>query len=149
LGITIGRCAVTAAKQTILLIDDNDDDIELMRRVFVQKKLPYDLAIARDGQDALNFLQSPDQPVIPALILLDLNLPKMDGLQTLSRIRCIEPMRYVPVVILTTSQEQSDIAASYRNGANSYVCKPVDFNKFITVIETICLYWCSVNKSTI
>jgi two-component system response regulator len=138
---------------TILLVEDNPDDIELTLRAFRKNNIANDMAIVRDGAEALDFLfcrgaycrrDIADQP---RLILLDLNLPKLDGLQVLERLRADERTRLVPVVILTSSKEEQDMIRGYQHGANSYVRKPVDFNAFVDAVRQIGLYWLLINEA--
>jgi two-component system, response regulator len=137
---------------TILLVEDNPDDIELTLRAFRKNNIANGLAITRDGAEALDYLfcrGTYGQRCIddlPRLILLDLNLPKLDGLQVLERLRADERTRLVPVVILTSSKEEQDMVSGYRFGANSYVRKPVDFNEFVEAVRHIGLYWLLINE---
>lgn len=137
---------------TILLVEDNPDDIELTLRAFRKNNIANDMAIVRDGAEALDFLFCRgaychrDIADLPRLVLLDLNLPKLDGLQVLERLRADERTRLVPVVILTSSKEEQDMISGYRHGANSYVRKPVDFNAFVDAVRQIGLYWLLINE---
>lgn len=139
-------------KKVILLVEDNPDDIELTLRSFKQHGISNEVIVARDGVEALDYLfasgaySGRDKNVIPAVILLDLNLPKIDGLEALRRIRANELTRLIPVVILTSSKEENDIITSYKLGANSYVRKPVDFNQFSEAITYLGLYWLLTNE---
>ena len=131
---------------TILLVEDNPHDIALTKRAFAKCNLANDLAFARDGQEAIDFLLgTPPQP-LPAVVLLDLELPRIDGLEVLRRVRAAERTQMLPVVILTSSKEQDDVAACYRNGANSYIRKPVDFDRFVEAIAQLGLYWLVLNE---
>lgn len=131
----------------ILLIEDNPLDVDLTQRAFARKRLANPLQIARDGEEALAYLARWQAGVpLPMLILLDLKLPKVDGLEVLRQIRIHPEFNICPVVILTTSAETDDIRAAYRSGANSYIVKPVDFEKFIEVAEQIELYWAVLNN---
>ena len=138
---------------TILLVEDNPDDIELTLRAFRKNKIANGLAITRDGAEALDYLFcrgaycERDIMDLPRLILLDLNLPKLDGLQVLERLRADERTKLVPVVILTSSKEEQDMLNGYRHGANSYVRKPVDFNAFVEAVRQIGLYWLLINET--
>jgi two-component system response regulator len=129
----------------ILLVDDNLDDIELTKRAFRRSALGNRLITKRDGQEALDYLLGTGKGTGPAplpdLMLLDLNMPKLDGLEVLRRMRAAERTRSLPVVVLTTSDEQRDIAASYRLGANSYIRKPVDMRDFMEAIQCVEKYW--------
>jgi two-component system response regulator len=137
---------------TILLVEDNPDDIELTLRAFRKNNIANGVAIARDGAEALDYLfcrgayRQRDIDDLPRLILLDLNLPKLDGLQVLERLRADEHTRLVPVVILTSSKEEQDVVSGYQFGANSYVRKPVDFNEFVEAVRHIGLYWLLINE---
>ena len=141
--------------ETILLVEDNPDDIELTMRAFRKNKIANDVVITRDGAEALDYLfcqgnfAGRDAEDTPKLILLDLKLPKLDGLQVLERLRADERTRLTPVVILTSSKEEHDLVSSYKNGANSYVRKPVDFNKFVEAVRQIGLYWLLINESPV
>jgi two-component system response regulator len=138
---------------TILLVEDNPDDVELTLRAFRKNNIANKMAIVRDGAEALDFLFCRgaychrDIADLPRLILLDLNLPKLDGLQVLERLRADERTRLVPVVILTSSKEEQDMIKGYRHGANSYVRKPVDFNAFVEAVHQIGLYWLLINET--
>jgi two-component system response regulator len=137
---------------TILLVEDNPDDVELTLRAFRKNNIANGLAIARDGAEALDYLfcrgiyADRDITDVPRLVLLDLNLPKLDGLQVLERLRADERTRLIPVVILTSSKEEQDMVSGYRSGANSYVRKPVDFNEFVEAVRHIGLYWLLINE---
>lgn len=140
-----------ATDRPILLIEDNPDDEALTLRAFSKNRIGNRVMVARDGVEALEVLYGADSPLgklgnIPALILLDLKLPRIDGLEVLRRIRSEESTRLLPVVILTTSKEQQDILEGYRLGANSYIRKPVDFEKFIQAVGQLGLYWLVLNE---
>lgn len=137
--------------QTILLIEDNPDDEKLTLRAFRRNNIPNPIAVARDGIEALDFLfargaylDRADKP-LPALIVLDLKLPRLDGMGVLKAVRAHERTRLLPVVILTSSNEDGDVIASYSLGANSYVRKPVDFDEFIGTANLIGTYWLMAN----
>jgi two-component system response regulator len=135
------------SKGTILLVEDNPDDIALTARALKQNNISNDLCVAADGEEALRYLLPEDESgAPPVLILLDLNLPKLSGLDVLRRIRADDRTRYVPVVVLTTSSEERDIVESYQLGANSYVRKPVVFESFLDAIKLLGLYWLLVNQ---
>jgi CheY-like chemotaxis protein len=139
---------------TILLVEDDSDDLELMRRALTRAKVTNRIDVARDGQAALEFLfgVGPDgnrRHALPALVLLDIKLPKVDGLQVLQQLRATEETRLLPVVMLTSSDEQEDILKSYRLGVNSYVRKPVDFAKFSETVGQLGLYWMLVNRAAL
>ena len=133
----------------ILLVEDNPDDEALTRRAFDRSGIANDLTVVRDGQEALDYLFGNGAPpeVIPALILLDLKLPKVDGLEVLKQIRAHEWTKLIPVVILTSSREETDLVAGYGSGANSYVRKPVDFKDFAESVRQLGLYWLVVNEA--
>lgn len=136
----------------ILLVEDNPDDAELTLRAFEKSKLVNKVVVARDGQEALEYLfatgayagRSEDED--PQVVLLDLKLPKLDGLNVLRRIRADERTKRLPVVILTSSNEEHDLIASYDLGANSFVRKPVDFAEFIEASRSLGLYWLVINQ---
>jgi two-component system response regulator len=136
----------------ILLVEDNPNDQLLTQRAFKKSNLGNELVIANDGEEALIYLfgneTTPPQP-LPVLVLLDLKLPKVDGLEVLERIRSHERTQLLPVVILTSSKEQDDLVRSYRLGVNSYVRKPVDFNHFQQAVQQLGLYWLVLNESLI
>jgi CheY-like chemotaxis protein len=136
----------------ILLVEDNPNDQILTQRAFKKSNLGNELVIANDGEEALIYLfgssSTLPQP-LPVLILLDLKLPKVDGLEVLQRIRNHERTQLLPVVILTSSKEQDDLVRSYKLGVNSYVRKPVDFNHFAEAVQQLGLYWLVLNESLI
>ena len=131
-------------KKLILLVEDNPDDEELTRIAFEENGMLNELVVARDGEEALNFLLDPANPV-PELVLLDLKLPKVDGLEVLKRLRENERTRLLPVVVMTSSKQESDLASSYGLGCNSYIQKPVDFTQFIDAVRQLGLYWMVLN----
>jgi CheY-like chemotaxis protein len=137
----------------ILLVEDNPVDRELTVRAFSKHKLANRLAIAKDGEEALDFLFSRGDYVgreggsYPRLILLDLNLPKVNGLEVLASIKADPRTRMIPVVVLTTSKEEFDISESYRLGVNSYIVKPVDFEKFVAAMKDLGYYWLLLNQA--
>jgi len=136
----------------ILLVEDNPSDVGLTQRALEKSHIVNELIVAEDGQIALDYLLASDPLTgqkmneLPALILLDLKLPKLDGLQVLRQIRTDERTSRLPVVILTTSSEEDDIAQSYDLGANSYIRKPVDFKQFVEAIQHLGLYWLVINE---
>jgi CheY-like chemotaxis protein len=132
----------------LLLTEDNPMDIDLTRRAFARRKFINPLKTARDGEEALAYLArwEAGEPA-PLVILLDLKLPKIDGLEVLRRIKSHSVFRSIPVVVLTTSADDGDIRTAYELGANSYIVKPVDFDQFVQVAGQIELYWCALNKS--
>lgn len=130
----------------IFLIEDNPMDVDLTRRAFVRRKITNPIQVARDGEEALNFIRRwEDGRPLPLLVLLDLKLPKVDGLEVLRHMKTHPLFRIVPVVILSTSTEDSDIQVAYQEGANSYIVKPVDFDRFIQIVDQIQTYWCTLN----
>ncbi len=139
--------------KTILLIEDNASDVALTRRALDKSRIANHLIVAEDGQQALDLLLGTgDQPGLapdrlPALVLLDLKLPRLDGLEVLRRIRGDARTHRLPVVILTTSKEEQDVAASYDLGVNSYIRKPVDFQQFAHAIQNLGLYWLVLNEA--
>ena len=136
----------------ILLVEDNPDDEELTRVAFKKSRIANELVVARDGAEALDYLSGTgayagrDLSILPTVILLDLKLPKVDGLELLQRLRANERTRLVPVVILTSSKEQEDVIESYNRGANSYIRKPVDFTQFVAATTQLGLYWLVLNE---
>ena len=134
--------------QTILLVEDNPDDEALTLRAFKKSNIRNEVVVARDGAEALTYLfpgDDGDSAPGPALILLDLNLPKVGGLEVLRRIQADERTRLIPVVVLTSSKLEEDILASYRYGANAYVRKPVDFSEFAEAIRSVGVFWLLLN----
>jgi two-component system response regulator len=140
------------ASPTILLVEDNPDDVALTERAFQKSRIAADLVVATDGQEALDYLFATGPHAsrgligLPAVVLLDLKLPKLDGLQVLERIRGNERTRRLPVVVLTSSNEDSDVLGSYDRGANSFVRKPVDFSEFVDAARTLGIYWLVLNE---
>jgi two-component system, response regulator len=132
----------------ILLIEDNPDDRDLTIRALRKNNILNPVIVARDGAEALTLLFGDDQrdQGNPALILLDLKMPKVDGLEVLRRIRADERTRIVPVLILTSSNEEKDIRTAYNLGANGYVRKPIEFSEFSESVHTIALYWLRLNQ---
>lgn len=141
-----------ASDRPILLVEDNPDDEALTLRAFNKNRIGNAVIVARDGVEALDYLfatgphSGRDLNVMPAVVLLDLKLPRIDGLEVLRRIRANERTSLIPVVILTTSKEQQDIYEGYSLGANSYIRKPVDFEKFIHAVGQLGLYWLVLNE---
>jgi two-component system response regulator len=137
--------------KTILLVEDNPDDEALTLRVFKKSNILNKVVVTRDGAEALDYLfgtgryTGRDTSLMPQVILLDLKLPKVDGLEVLRRLRTDERTKLLPVVILTSSDEERDIVDSYSLGANSYVHKPVDFGQFAEAIRQLGLYWLVLN----
>jgi CheY-like chemotaxis protein len=136
----------------ILLVEDNPDDIELTLRAFRKNKIMNEIIIKRDGAEALDFFFGEDGVAVnnyndlPILTLLDLKLPKIDGLDVLKKIRSDKRTKLIPVVILTSSNEQSDLLSGYELGCNSYIRKPVDFNKFTDTVKQLGFYWLLINE---
>ncbi|MGM9426983.1 response regulator [Hydrogenophaga sp. MI9] len=131
----------------ILLVEDNPMDLDLTLRAFNKKRLTNHVQVARDGEEALAYIPrwEAGEPV-PAVILLDINLPKISGLEVLRQLKGHERFRRIPVVILTSSREDRDLKTAYDIGVNSYIEKPVSFSKFVEVAEQIELYWCVLNE---
>ena len=133
------------ATQLILLVEDNPDDEELTLRALRKQNIANEIVVARDGVEALEYLTRADNP-LPNLVLLDLNLPKIGGLEVLQRLRSQERTQFLPIVVLTSSDEDRDLIDGYRLGANSYVRKPVDFNQFLDAVRSLGLYWLVLNQ---
>ena len=139
------------SNHTILLIEDNPDDAELTRIAFAEAGIDSQLVVVGDGAEALDYLfargahAGRDAADLPSIVLLDLNLPKLDGREVLQALRANPATRGLPVVVLTTSTEPFDVEASYALGVNSYIRKPVDFKKFVEVVKQIGLYWLVLN----
>jgi CheY-like chemotaxis protein len=132
--------------RTILLIEDNPDDIELTLRAFRKNNIANEVVVKRDGDEAIRYLFEEKQPALPTVILLDLKLPKIDGFQVLKRLRAEPSTRLLPVIILTSSTQEQDIVESYSLGANSYVRKPIDFDHFVEAVRQLGLYWLLLNQ---
>jgi two-component system response regulator len=133
----------------ILLVEDNPDDEKLTLRALKKNQIQNEIIVARDGVEALDYLfGSPERPMgeRPAIVLLDLKLPKIDGIEVLRRIRADSVMRLIPIVILTSSREEQDLIAGYQIGANSYIRKPVDFVQFTEAVRQLGLYWLMLNE---
>jgi CheY-like chemotaxis protein len=139
----------------ILLIEDNRNDEILARRALQKNSITVPLIVAHDGVEAIDFLMGTgsyahrDVRQLPALILLDLKLPRMDGLEVLRRLRAHEPTCRLPVVVLTSSDEENDVKRSYELGINSYIRKPVDFNEFVATVKQLSLYWLQFRDNVI
>ena len=135
----------------ILMVEDDPKDVELTLMALEDYKLANEVVVARDGEEALDYLycrgkfttRTPDNP---AVLLLDLKLPKVDGLEVLQQIRSDEKLRMIPVVVLTSSHEERDMVASYKLGVNAYVVKPVDFHEFINAVKELGIFWAVINQ---
>ncbi len=132
-------------EKVVLLIEDNPDDVLLTKRAFLRQNFSLRIEVARDGHEALERLLGGEH-LLPDLILLDLKIPKLGGLDVLRRIRSDDLTKYIPVVVLTSSSEEVDILSSYDLGANSFLQKPVDFDKFVETAKEIGLYWLYMNR---
>jgi two-component system, response regulator len=132
----------------ILLVDDNPDDVTLTLRAFKKNNIKNEIVVANDGVAALDLLLPADDatPLRPAIVLLDLNMPRMNGLEVLRRLRSDPATKLLPVIVLTTSNEDRDIAESYAFGANSFVRKPVTFEEFLEAARILGLYWLDINQ---
>jgi CheY-like chemotaxis protein len=138
----------TSFTRPVLLVEDNPIDVDLTKRAFARRKLTNPIEVARDGEEALAYIPrwKAGEPT-PLLILLDLKLPRVSGLEVLAQWKAQAVSRAIPVVVLTSSAEDKDIQAAYELGANSYIVKPVDFAKFLDVAAQIELYWCALNEA--
>lgn len=140
-------------EKMILLVEDNADDEELTLRALKKNNISNKVKVVRDGAEALDFLfcagayAERDPHEVPQVVLLDLKLPKVDGLEVLRRLRADERTRLQPVVILTSSKEEQDLIEGYKQGANSYIRKPVDFNQFMEAVRQLGLYWLVLNEA--
>jgi CheY-like chemotaxis protein len=130
----------------ILLVEDNPMDVDLTRRAFARRRVINPIEVARDGEEALAYLDKWEagEP-LPVVVLLDINLPKVNGLEILHQFKTSNLCQKVPIIVLTTSAEDRDIQTAYKLGANSYIVKPVDFEKFVDVAAQIDLYWNVIN----
>jgi CheY-like chemotaxis protein len=128
----------------ILLVEDNPDDVQLTLRALKKNKIVNEVVVARDGVEALDYLSS--AAMLPTFVLLDIKLPKVDGLEVLKRIRAEERLKLLPVIILTSSKEEQDIIKGYGLGANSYIRKPVDFEQFSEAVRQLGVYWLLLNE---
>jgi len=142
-------------KKFILLVEDNPDDVELTLRALEKSNILNKVVVVHDGVEALDYLfgngtyAGRDLSVMPTVILLDLKLPKINGLEVLQRIRADERTKFLPVVILTSSNEEQDLINGYQLGVNSYICKPVDFVQFTEAVRQLGLYWLLLNEPPI
>jgi two-component system response regulator len=139
---------------TILLVEDNPDDVELTIHALKKNNIVNPVEIVRDGQEALDYLfytgkYSNSTHLLPGIILLDLKLPKVDGIDILRKIKGDRRRKIIPVVVLTSSREERDLVESYDLGVNSYIRKPVDFNQFLETVKSIGFYWLIINESPI
>jgi CheY-like chemotaxis protein len=141
-----------AEKKVILLVEDNPDDVELAKRALAKDDASDKMVVVRDGAEALDYMfgtgsyAGRDMSVVPSLILLDLKLPKVDGLAVLRRLRADSRTKLIPVVILTSSRKEMDLVESYNLGCNSYLRKPADFAEFITNVGQVARYWLRLNE---
>jgi two-component system, response regulator len=139
-------------EKLILVVEDNPDDEELTLRALRQGKVANEIMVVRDGAEALEFLfgtgkhQGRDVSRLPSVVLLDLKLPKLSGLEVLQRLRADERTRLMPIVVLTSSSEDEDMLKSYQHGANSYVRKPVEFSAFVAAVGQLGVYWSLINE---
>ncbi len=139
-------------KRPLLLVEDNPDDVELTLRALKKNQIATDVVVARDGVEALAYLFATgpyadrDPDADPALVLLDLKLPKIDGLEVLRQMRAADRTAFLPVVVLTLSNEEQDILEAYRQGANSYLRKPIDFDRFHELLLQVGRYWLQLNE---
>lgn len=139
-------------RRIIMVVEDNEDDLELAIRAFKQNHLVNEVVVARDGVEALDYLfgtgphAGRDLCIMPEVVLLDLKMPRLGGLEVLRRIRADERTRYLPVVVLTSSDEEKDMIDSYHYGVNSYIRKPVDFEQFTEAVRQLSLYWMVLNQ---
>jgi CheY-like chemotaxis protein len=139
--------------KSILLVEDNPDDEALTLRALKKNNIANAVNVARDGEEALDYLfargryKGREPADLPTVVLLDLKLPKIDGLEVLTQLRAHERTRLLPVVILTSSKEEQDLLRGYRLGANSYIRKPVDFDQFVEAIRQLGLYWLVLNEA--
>lgn len=138
--------------QAILLVEDSPDDVVLTLRALQQANILNEVVVARDGVEALDYLLGTgahagrDTRILPAVVLLDLKLPKISGLEVLERLRGDERTQLLPIVILTSSKEEQDLISGYKLGANSYIRKPVDFNEFAAAVRQLGVYWLLLNE---
>mgnify|MGYP001602313727 CR=1 FL=1 len=137
---------MSTRSKTILLVEDNPKDKALTLRALKKQAVDVNVVVARDGVEALDYLSGSAEQSAPQLVLLDLKLPKIDGLEVLRRMRAQPRTHFVPVVILTSSTEDEDLLAGYALGANSYIRKPVDYNQFAEAVRQLGLYWMALNN---
>lgn len=134
------------SRGVILLVEDNEDDVALTRRAFKKNHITNELVVARDGVEALDYLFSREPEGLPAVVLLDLKLPRVDGTEVLRRLRADPRTALLRVVVLTSSKEEQDVFQCYNLGANSYIRKPVDFDEFVHAVGQLGLYWLLLNE---
>jgi CheY-like chemotaxis protein len=144
-------CAECFMLKRILLVEDNVNDIELTLAALEQNRLANEVVVVRDGEEALDYLMRRGifkmrAEGMPAVVLLDLKLPKVDGLEVLEKIKAHDELKQVPVVMLTSSREEKDLVRSYKLGVNAYVVKPVDFHEFVDSIKELGLFWAVINQ---
>lgn len=138
---------MNASQPAILLVEDNPMDVDLALRAFRKRRLANPIEVARDGEEALAWIPRWEAgEALPAVILLDLKLPRVDGLEVLRQLKAHPALRRIPIVVLTTSAESQDVARAYELGVNSYIVKPVDFDKFMEVASQIEIYWTVINS---
>ncbi|MCZ7383069.1 MAG: response regulator [Candidatus Methanoperedens sp.] len=139
-------------EKIILLVEDNPDDVALTIRAFKKNNILNEVVVANDGVEAIDYLfgtgkyAGRDISVLPTVVLLDLNLPRIGGMEVLRRIRSDDRTKLVPVVILTSSKEEQDVINGYKRGCNSYIRKPVDFNQFMDAVKQLGIYWLLINE---
>ena len=139
-------------KKVILMVEDNPDDVELILRAFKKNNITNDVVVVGDGQEAIDYLfftgkyANCDKEILPAVVLLDIKLPKVDGIEVLRKIRSNESTKLLPVVILTSSKEEKDLAGGYKSGCNSYVRKPIEFSEFVEAVRQLGMYWLLLNE---
>jgi len=139
-------------KNIIMVVEDNQDDLDLTLRAFVKNNILNEIVIARDGVEATDYLfgtgphEGRDLSIMPEVILLDLKMPRMGGIEVLKRIRADARTKLLPVVVLTSSDEERDMIESYEHGVNSYIRKPVDFSQFVDAVRQLSLYWMVLNQ---
>lgn len=147
--MTAPRSTAFASRHPILLVEDDDNDVVLLRRAFAKSRLANALKVVADGEAALAYLagEAPyEDRVLPELVLLDLKLPRKSGHEVLEWIRSQPGLRYLPVVVLTSSREKADLERAYALGANSYLVKPPDFEALIEMVQTLDVYWMILNE---
>lgn len=139
---------MSSQSRTIVLVEDNEDDIELTQYALQKAGLVSDLVLARSGEEAIQLMHGGERDGmdLPALMLLDLKLPGIDGIEVLKRMRANAVTRRMPVVVLTTSDDEGDVLESYDLGANSYIHKPMDYQQFSSVVDKLGLYWLTINQ---